>query len=143
MGKTLNGEVTQLEAEVHNLSGKYYGIYEDAESLPEGDANGYAFVGTEEPFAIYQFDGTDWADSGATATSIYGEPGVGFDDASAPTVADGTFVITLTNGNTITVNLNHNHTEYPKYHLCTDEAEYTAIVTKDSQTLYLIPVTSS
>jgi len=132
-------EVSQLEAEVHNLSGKYYGVFEDSLSLPEGDAPGYAFVGTESPFAIYNFDGEEWADSGATVDGIQGEPGVGFASVSTPTPADGTATITLSNGDTITLDLNHNHAAYPKYYLCADEAEYTAITTKDSSTLYLIP----
>lgn len=112
MGVELAGQVSQLEHEVHNLSGKYYGIFEDAESLPEGDAVGYAFVGTEAPFAIYQFDGEDWTDSGATVDSIQGEPGVGFDTIATPTPADGTAIITLSNGDTITLDLNHNHEGY-------------------------------
>ena len=105
-------EVNQLEAEVHNLSGKYYGIFEDAESLPEGDAVGYAFVGTEAPFAIYQFDGEDWTDSGATVDGIQGEPGVGFESVASPDPADGTVTITLSNGDTMTLDLNHNHPAY-------------------------------
>lgn len=106
-------EVSQLAQEVHNLSGKYYGIFEDAESLPEGDAVGYAFVGTEAPFAIWNFNGTSWTDSGAEATSIYGEPGadgVGFQTITS--LQDGTMVITLTTGDTITIDLNHNHPAY-------------------------------
>ena len=108
-------ELTQLEAEVHNLSGKYYGIFEDAESLPEGDSVGYAFVGTTAPFAIYNFDGEEWADSGAEVTAIEGEqgpPGVGLDDVDTPTPYDGTVILTLSDGNTITLDLNHNHPEY-------------------------------
>ena len=142
-GKALKDEIDQLDLEVHNLSGKYYGIYEDAESLPEGDANGYAFVGTTAPFAIYQFDGEDWTDSGATVDSIQGEPGVGFASVSTPTPADGTATITLSNGDTITLDLNHNHDAYPKYYLCADESEYQGITTKESNKLYLIPEISS
>ena len=111
-GVVLEGEISQLDLEVHNLSGKYYGIFEDAESLPEGDAVGYAFVGTEDPFAIYNFDGTDWEDSGATVDSIQGEPGVGFESVASPTPADGTVTITLSNGDTMTLDLNHNHPQY-------------------------------
>ena len=44
--------------------------------------------------------------------SIHGAPGVGFDDASTPAVADGTLIITLSNGDQITVDLNHNHLQY-------------------------------
>lgn len=111
-GKLLKDDLSQLEAEVHNLSGKYYGIFEADTDLPEGDAIGYAFVGTTAPFAIYQFDGTDWADSGATVDSIQGEPGVGLDDVTTHTPADGAVVLHLSNGNTITIDMNHEHEGY-------------------------------
>lgn len=52
---------------------------------------------------------------------------------------DGTLVFTLADGDVITIDLNHDHTAYPKYVLCADEADYTAITTKESDTLYLIP----
>ena len=68
--------------------------------------------------------------------------GVGFESVSSPTPADGTATITLTNGDTITLDLNHSHPQYLKYVLCASEAEYEAITTKDSTTLYLIPETS-
>lgn len=69
-----------------------------------------------------------------------GEDGVGFDDVS--TQQDGTIVITLTNGDTITIDLNHDHTQYPKYVYCSSQAAYDAITTKESDTLYLILETS-
>lgn len=66
--------------------------------------------------------------------------GVGFDDVT--TQQDGTLVITLTSGDTITIDLNHNHPQYPKYVYCSSQAAYDAIVTKESDTLYLILETS-
>lgn len=69
-----------------------------------------------------------------------GEDGVGFDNVT--TQQDGTLVITLTNGDTITIDLNHNHPQYPKYVYCSSQAAYDAIVTKESDTLYLILETS-
>lgn len=68
---------------------------------------------------------------------VDGEDGVGFDSVSS--AQDGTVVITLTNGDTITIDLNHNHPDYLKYVLCEDMADYISM-TKDSSTLYLIPV---
>lgn len=112
-GVVLDGKVSQLEAEVRNLSGRYYGLFASVGDLPEGEEVGYAFVGGTAPFAIYNFDGTSWSDSGASATAIYGEPGeagVGFQ--SVASLQDGTVVITLTDGNTITIDLNHNHPAY-------------------------------
>lgn len=66
-----------------------------------------------------------------------GTPAIGFQDVTS--AEDGTIVITLTSGDTVTIDLNHEHPQYPKYHLCADQAEYDAIVAKDNTTLYLIP----
>ena len=66
-----------------------------------------------------------------------GEPGVGFQ--SVTTQEDGTIVITLTSGDTITIDLNHVHPQYPRYMLLANEAAYEALATKESDTLYLIP----
>ena len=49
---------------------------------------------------------------------------------------DGTLIITLSNGDTITVDLNHNHPQYPKYVHLADESSMPA--TPDSETMYLI-----
>lgn len=87
------------------------------------------FVGTEE----------EWLASLKGDDGGPGAAGVGFDSVS--TQQDGTMVIRLTNGNTMTINLIHAHPQYPKYVLCADEAEYNAITNKDSATLYLIPET--
>lgn len=139
-GVVLDGKVTQLEAEVHNLSGKYYGLFESVNDLPEGDAVGYAFVGTQAPFAIYNFNGTAWVDSGASAQAIYGEPGAdGVGLQTVTSMMDGTVVLSLTNGDAVTIDLNHNHPQYPKYQELADEAAYQALTTKESDTLYLIP----
>lgn len=70
-----------------------------------------------------------------------GEPGVGFQ--SVTSAEDGTIVITLTSGDTITIDLNHEHPQYPKYVLLADEAAYEALATKESDTLYLIPESST
>ena len=110
-GKALKDEIDQLDLELHNLSGQYYGVFEDAEDLPEDAVSkGYAFVGSTDPFAIYNFDGTNWEDSGATISGIQGEPGVGF--SSVASQQDGTVVITLSSGDTITLDLNHDHASY-------------------------------
>lgn len=64
--------------------------------------------------------------------------GVGFDSITTPSTPDGTMIITLTNGDTITMDLNHQHPQYPKYVYCSSQAAYDAITTKESDTLYLI-----
>lgn len=110
-GVVLEGKVSQLDLKVSNLSGKYYGVFPTSGDLPDDATTpGYAFVGASEPFAIYNFDGEEWEDTGATANSIQGEPGVGFD--SVTTQEDGSLVIHLTNGDTITIDLTHNHPDY-------------------------------
>ena len=140
MGKYLQDQITQLEAEVHNLSGKYYGVFADESDLPDDAVTpGYAFVGTESPFAIWNFDGEEWSDSGSVANGITGEPGVGFASIFTPQPYDGTMIIVLSNNDTITVDLNHSHPAYPRYSLLADEAAYNAITTKESDMLYLIP----
>ena len=111
-GYATQAELNQLEAEVHQLAGKFYGVFADDSDLPEGDATGYAFVGEENPYAIWNFDGEEWADSGATVNGITGEPGVGFESVASPDPADGTAIITLSNGDTVTIDLNHNHPAY-------------------------------
>ena len=142
VAKGLKDDITQLEAEVHSLSGRCYGVFEDETDLPaDADTPGYAFVGENEPFSIWNFDGDEWTFSGATATGIQGipgTPGVGFDDADSPTPADGTAIITLTNGDTITLDLNHDHPQYPKYVLLNSESEIP--LNPESDTLYMWPL---
>lgn len=111
-GKVLDGKISQLQQEVHQLAGKFYGVFADESDLPEGDAVGYAFVGSENPYAIWNFDGEEWSDSGSVANGITGEPGVGFSSIFTPQPYDGTMIIVLSNNDTITVDLNHNHPQY-------------------------------
>ena len=63
-------------------------------------------------------------------------------DISVPTPYDGTLIFEYANGDTVTVDLNHQHPAYPKYQLCATQAAYDAIVTKEDDKLYLIPETS-
>jgi len=124
-------------ASTDELSGRYYGFYTSSSLLPTGTTSGYAFVGASEPFAVWNYNGSTWSDSGATVNAVEGEPGrdgVGF--ASVTSQQDGTIVITLTNGDSITIDLNHNHPQYPKYVYLTDESQMPA--SPDSSTLYLI-----
>lgn len=140
----LQSTADTLELQVSNLSGKYYGVFASAAALPNNiTADGYAFVGAQAPYAIYNFDGTEWADSGAEAQAIYGEPGAdGVGLQTVTSLMDGTVVLSLTSGDTVTIDLNHNHPQYPKYVYCSTQAAYDAITTKESDTLYLILETS-
>ena len=65
--------------------------------------------------------------------SLKGEDGVGFASASSPATADGTWQITLTNGDTVTIDLNHVHPQYLKFELV-----QSLPASPDSGTLYLI-----
>lgn len=71
---------------------------------------------------------------GSGNITIEAEDGVGFEDVSSQ--QDGTVVITLTNGDTVTIDLNHVHPQYPEYEHLEDESEMPA--TPDENTLYLI-----
>lgn len=96
--------------------------------------------------AVISIDGTSSDTPTGTATindgvlsinlsGIKGNPGVGFESVSSN--QDGTLNILLTSGDVITIDLNHNHTQYLKYAFLNDESELP--VNPDSTTLYLIP----
>ena len=71
MGKDLGTEVSQLAQKIDEFAqGKFYGYFGDASELPAGDIPGFAYVGTEPPFAIYNYDGETWTDSGLTVNDI-------------------------------------------------------------------------
>lgn len=101
---------------------------ENNSGAPSGSAS---VNGGTVNFTFSNLKGTDGVDG------VNGVDGVGFDSISSP--QDGTAIIALTNGNTVTLDLNHNHPQYLKYVLLADEAAYAALATKDSSTLYLIP----
>lgn len=90
---------------------------------------------------VLTFDSTPTASStnpvtsGGVKTYVDGKATI----TGITTSQDGTFTITLSDGNSYIVNLNHVHPQYLKYELLADEAAYTALATKDSGTLYLIP----
>lgn len=118
-------------------------IVDSIADLPDpGQENMGYIVGTH--LYIYVGTGGDTADGKYEDVGEFkgpqGEPGVGFQ--SVTSAEDGTIVITLTSGDTITVDLNHEHPQYPKYVLLADEAAYEALATKESDTLYLIPEAS-
>ena len=60
--------------------------------------------------------------------------GVGLD--SVTSTQDGTIVLHLSNGDTVTIDLNHNHPQYPRYELLNSESEMPS--STESDTLYLI-----
>lgn len=129
---------------------------DDLSDNPTDAEKGYGYI---EGSKLYVYVGEGSGDSdtpgelwkGVDMKGPIGNTGLGFSNITTPSTPDGTVLITLTNGDTITLNLNHNHSSLVatgeidtiKFHLCEDEAEYTGITTKDSNTLYLIPESSS
>lgn len=73
----------------------------------------------------------------ASLEDIQGEPGVGFASIFTPQPYDGTMIIVLSNNDTITVDLNHNHPQYLKYVMLNSESDMPA--SPDSTTLYMWP----
>lgn len=132
---------------------------DDLSDDPTDDEKGYGYL---EGTKLYVYVGEGNGDSDTPGelwkglqlkgeTGETGATGLGYSSVAAHSPVDGAFDITLTNGDIITVNLNHNHSSLTatgeidtiKFHLCEDEAAYTGITTKDSNTLYLIPESSS
>ena len=116
-------ELTQLEQKLNTLAlTRYYGIFESSSLLPaDASEKGYAYVGEATPLSIYEVDYNseseqwEWTDTGVMIDSVQGEPGedgVGLADVSTPLPYDGTVVLILSNGDRITLDLNHNHPEY-------------------------------
>lgn len=67
----------------------------------------YDALATKDNATLYILNDVGEAYIGSTLIS-----GVGFESVSSPTPADGTATITLTNGDTITLDLNHSHPGY-------------------------------
>ena len=131
---------------------------DDLSDDPTDDEKGYGYIeSSTSKLYVYVGEGNGDSDTpgelwkGVDIKGPIGNTGLGFSNITTPSTPDGTVLITLTNGDTITLNLNHNHSSLVatgeidtiKFHLCEDEAEYTGITTKDSNTLYLIPESSS
>lgn len=71
---------------------------------------------------------------GAGTSDFSGNPIVAL---ATPATPDGTLIATLANGDTIVIDLNHNHPQYPKYVMLQSESDMPA--TPDSTTLYMWP----
>ena len=66
-------EVRELSEQIQELSGKFYGFHAASSSLPgDADVPGYAYVGRTAPFAIWNFDGETWSDSGSVMDGASG-----------------------------------------------------------------------
>lgn len=72
---------------------------------------------------------------GAGTSDFSGDPIISLRAANP---ADGTLIATLFSGDTIIIDLNHNHPQYLKHVVCDDEQEYQDITTKEEDVLYII-----
>ncbi len=64
-------ELSQLEHKVDDFAtGKYYGTFTSSSLLPEGTISGFAYIGSDNPFEVWVFNGTSWANSGATMDGV-------------------------------------------------------------------------
>lgn len=89
-------EVSQLEAKVGEISGQFYGVFASASALPSGiTVKGYAYVGSEEPFELYTFDGTSWTDTESTVSGVHFSD----NELSIGTVVEGATADALVTGN--------------------------------------------
>ena len=65
-------QITQLGQKIDELAlGKFYGFFPAESDLPD-DATipGYAYVGASAPYAIYNFDGDAWTNSGSVSGPV-------------------------------------------------------------------------
>lgn len=87
-GKNLDN----LTLKVNALAvGIFYGYRANESELPQDiTENGYAYVGTDNPYKIYNFDGTQWKDSGTTiqATSEADEEDITYNENDKLTFRD-------------------------------------------------------
>ena len=121
---------------------KGYVVIDSTSELPEEPTAREKELGYILNTTLYVFVGR----GGDTLEGLYqsvdmkgedGSQGVGFASVADKTPnPDGTAIITLTNGDTITLDLNHDHAAYPKYELVSSLP-----ASPDSGTLYLIAAT--
>lgn len=136
--KTINGESLLGPGNITITEGSGGAAIVAGTSIPK--MNGVAAAGTSDNYAredhIHPKD-TRKQDTILDLATIRSNSlkGLGAVDSQQ----DGIIVLTLANGDTYTINLNHAHSQYLKFVLCRSESEYEALAVKDNSTLYLIP----
>ena len=67
-GIASNQKLSELGEKVDALAlGEFYGYYPDSSSLPiDVTTRGYAYVGLDNPYKIWNFNGASWSDSGTS-----------------------------------------------------------------------------
>lgn len=84
-------EYNELRTKIDGMStGKYYGFHASEEDLPEATDPGYAYVGESAPYALWNFDGLEWKDSGVTVDNapVGNEEDIDQDEAGLLKLAD-------------------------------------------------------
>lgn len=84
-------EYNELRTKIDGMStGKYYGFHVSEEDLPEATDPGYAYVGESAPYALWNFDGLEWKDSGVTVNNapVGNEEDIDLDEAGLLKLAD-------------------------------------------------------
>lgn len=121
----------------YNVTVGISGTVSSISNLPSSGTRGDAYL---VDGSLYVWVGAGNGEAGTPSTAwanagqVQGPAGVGFESVSSQ--QDGTVDITLTNGDTVTINLNHVHPQYPKYVYLTSESEMPA--NPDSETVYFI-----
>lgn len=142
VGTVLIDMIDTLSESVSINAIKGYVVIDSTSELPENPTpeqqqKGYLLDTT---LYVYVGEGGDTLDGkyqSAELKGADGSQGLGFASVADKTPnPDGTAIITLTNGDTITLDLNHDHAAYPKYELVSSLP-----ASPDSGTLYLIAAT--
>ena len=132
---TTDDIIQGLEENVIYLNSSIFVAGEDGRGIESITKTGTS--GLVDTYTIYYTDNTT---STFTVTNggdgPAGPSGYGYSDVSTPTPVNGTATITLTNGDTITIDLNHVHPQYPRYELVNALPQ-----NPDNGTLYLIAAT--
>ena len=84
-------EYNELRTKIDGMStGKYYGFHASEEGLPEATDPGYAYIGESAPYALWNFDGLEWKDSGVTVDNapVGNEEDFDLDEAGLLKLAD-------------------------------------------------------
>ena len=65
---TVSSKINTLKNKIDSLAlGAFYGYFPDSESLPvDITTSGYAYVGLDNPYEIWNFNGESWSDSGTS-----------------------------------------------------------------------------
>ena len=113
VGQLLVDMIDTLSA-ISTESIKGYVIIDNINELPENPTPNERMIGYILDSTLYVYVGTggDTLNGKYKSVDLGGVPGIGFYSVAAHNPADGVAIITLTNGDTITLDLNHNHTSY-------------------------------